>query len=152
MPNYHHRLSAVQKKMSEQGIDLLFLSISANLHYLTGIGREEPNFGNTIYPGEWLTGAWIPQQGAPVLTLPRMMAEFHMGAVTGFDVRVLPDAEDPAHAGRYGLGRIWYQCRRTYCTRGSLLGGGGDQHSAVSCRRGTQSGIRDLDAVAPYQG
>ena len=33
--------------------------------------------------------------GAPILTLPRMMAEFHMGAITGFDVRVLADAGDP---------------------------------------------------------
>lgn len=96
MPNYAARLSQVQSLMAEAGIDLIFLSRSANLHYLTGIGREEPNFGNTMYPGEWVTGAWIPQAGAPILTLPRMLAEFHMGAVTGYDVRVLPDAEDPA--------------------------------------------------------
>lgn len=96
MPNYTARLQAVQAKMAEQSIDLLFLSRSASLHYVTGIPREEPNFGNTIYPGEWLTGAWIPQSGAPILTLPRMLADFHMGAVTGYDVRVLPDSGDPA--------------------------------------------------------
>ena len=95
MPNYQARLQKVQQKMSEAGIDLLFLSRSANLGYVTGIPREEPNFGNTIYPGEWITGAWIPQVGAPILTLPRMLAEFHMGAVTGYDIRVLPDAGDP---------------------------------------------------------
>ena len=94
------RLQAVQQQMATQQIDLLFLSRSANLHYVTGIGREEPNFGNTIYPGEWLTGAWIPQSGAPILTLPRMLADFHMGAVTGYDVRVLPDAGDPAAFAR----------------------------------------------------
>ncbi len=96
MPNYQQRLTAVQSQMAQQGIDLLFLNPSANLHYVTGIGREEPNFGNTIYPGEWLTGAWIPQSGAPILTLPRMLADFHMGGVEGYDVRVLPDAGDPA--------------------------------------------------------
>jgi hypothetical protein len=53
---------------------------STNLQYLTGIARDEPNYGNTIYPGEWLTGAWVPQQGAPILTLPRMLADFHLGA------------------------------------------------------------------------
>jgi Xaa-Pro dipeptidase len=100
MPNYAARLSKVQSLMAEAGIDLIFLSRSANLHYLTGIGRDEPNFGNTMYPGEWVTGAWIPQNGAPILTLPRMLAEFHMGAVTGYDVRVLPDAEDPAKMAR----------------------------------------------------
>ena len=96
MPNHQQRLTAVQAQMAQQGIDLLFLNPSANLHYVTGISREEPNFGNTIYPGEWLTGAWIPQTGAPILTLPRMLADFHMGAVDGYDVRVLPDAGDPA--------------------------------------------------------
>lgn len=96
MINYANRLARVQQEMRAQGIDLLFLNPSANLHYVTGIGREEPNFGNTIYPGEWLTGAWIPQSGAPILTLPRMMADFHMGAVEGYDVRVLPDAGNPA--------------------------------------------------------
>jgi Xaa-Pro aminopeptidase len=95
MPDYEGRLARVQSEMAGTGVDLLFLPISANLHYLTGIGREEPNFGNTMYPGEWVTGAWIPQTGAPVLTLPRMLAEFHMGHVSGFDVRVLPDADDP---------------------------------------------------------
>lgn len=96
MINYTARLQAVQTQMAAQGIDLLFLSRSANLHYVTGIGREEPNFGNTIYPGEWLTGAWIPRQGAPILTLPRMLAEFHMGQVSGYDIRVLPDQGNPA--------------------------------------------------------
>lgn len=96
MINYTARLQAVQTQMAAQGVDLLFLSRSANLHYVTGIGREEPNFGNTIYPGEWLTGAWIPRQGAPILTLPRMLAEFHMGQVSGYDIRVLPDQGNPA--------------------------------------------------------
>ncbi len=95
MPDYSKRLQAVQALMTEQAIDLIFLPISADLRYLTGIGREEPNFGNTMYPGEWLTGAWVPQNGEPILTLPRMMAEFHMGAVTGFDIRILADAADP---------------------------------------------------------
>ncbi len=95
MPDYAKRLQAVQNSMHDQSIDLLFLPISASLHYLTGIAREAPNFGNTMYPGEWLTGAWIPQTGEPVLTLPRMLAAFHMGAVTGFDIRVLADAADP---------------------------------------------------------
>ncbi|MCX6048653.1 MAG: hypothetical protein NT075_26420, partial [Chloroflexi bacterium] len=72
MSNYSARLQTVQAKMAEQAIDLLFLSRSANLQDVTGIPREELNFGNTIYPGEWLTGAWIPQSGAPILTLPRM--------------------------------------------------------------------------------
>nr|MCU0490183.1 aminopeptidase P family N-terminal domain-containing protein [Chloroflexaceae bacterium] len=94
MPDYTARMQKVQQLMAEQGIDLLFLPRSASLSYLTGIHRDEPNFGNTVHPGEWVTGAWIAPGKAPVLTLPRMTADFHLG-VSGYDVRVLPDTADP---------------------------------------------------------
>src|SRR5262245_57038828 len=99
MPDFRARLRAVQQRMAEQGVDALFLSRSTNLHYLAGIPREEPNFGNTIYPGEWLTGAWVAPDRPPVLTLPRMLAEFHLDLeqhAAVYDVRVLPDAGDPS--------------------------------------------------------
>ena len=95
MFDYTQRLARVQQAMAAHGIDLLFLNAATNLQYLTGIARDEPNYGNTMYPGEWLTGAWVPQQGAPILTLPRMLADFHLGHIPGYDVRVLPDAGDP---------------------------------------------------------
>lgn len=97
MPDYAARLAAVQAAMRTQKVDLLYLSRSANLSYVIGLMREEPNFGNTIYPGEWLTGAWIAAAGAPILTLPRMLADFHLGDAGhagAYDVRVLPDAGD----------------------------------------------------------
>ena len=94
MPDFTKRLAAVQQRMAADHIDLMFLPYSANLHYLTGIAREEQNFGNTMYPGDWLTGAWIAANRAPIVTLPRMQADFHGGA-SGFDARVLPDAGDP---------------------------------------------------------
>ena len=100
MPNYEARLRAVQERMAAQGIDLLFLPRSANLHYLTGIPREEQNFGNTMYPGEWITGAWVAPGRAPILTVPRMLADFHLGSIAGYDVRVLFDSADPAALAR----------------------------------------------------
>jgi D-alanyl-D-alanine dipeptidase len=93
MLDYTARLRAVQRAMIDHGLDLLFLPRSTNLHYLTGIPREEPNFGNTIYPGEWLAGAWVASERPPILTLPRMVAAFHLD-ISGYDVRVLPDAGD----------------------------------------------------------
>jgi Xaa-Pro dipeptidase len=93
MIDHSNRLARVQAQMQSQGIDLMFLPQSANLNYVTGIEREEQNFGNTMYPGDWMTGAWIPLEGAPVLTVPRMMTDFH-SSFAGFDVRVLPDAGD----------------------------------------------------------
>ena len=66
MIDYSNRLARVQTQMQSQDIDLMFLPQSANLNYVTGIEREEQNFGNTMYPGDWMTGAWIPLEGAPV--------------------------------------------------------------------------------------
>ncbi|MFO7631216.1 MAG: Xaa-Pro peptidase family protein [Caldilinea sp.] len=106
MFDFRQRLARVQHAMAASGVDLLFLNASTNLQYLTGIARDEPNYGNTMYPGEWLTGAWVPQQGAPILTLPRMLADFHLGDIPGYDVRVLPDAGDPLALARDVLGAL----------------------------------------------
>ncbi len=94
MPDYSVRLRRVQERMAAEGVDLLFLSRSANLSYITGLLREEPSFGNTMYPGEWLTGAWVPQSGAPVLTVPKMVADFHGVQPGAWDLRVLGAADD----------------------------------------------------------
>ncbi|GAB4525095.1 MAG: Xaa-Pro peptidase family protein [Anaerolineae bacterium] len=102
MPDYAQRLAAVQQQMKAHGIDLLFLPRSANLHYVTGIPRDEPNYGNVIHPGEWMTGAWITPERPPILTLSRMTAEFYLD-VTGYDVRVLPDDGDPGQLARQVL-------------------------------------------------
>jgi len=89
MPDYSARLQRVQAQMRAQNVDLLFLSRSANLSYVTGLLREQPNYGNTMYPGEWLTGAWVPVDGAPILTLPKMVADFHAVQSGDMEVRVL---------------------------------------------------------------
>ena len=74
--NYHARLAAFQKRMVDASIDLAFLPITADLQYLTGIPRDMPNFGATLYNGRWMEGAFIGREGSPVITLPRMTAEF----------------------------------------------------------------------------
>jgi Xaa-Pro dipeptidase len=77
--------------------DLAFFPISADLQYLTGVPRDIPNFGAVMHPGAWLEGAWLTSTQAPVLALPRMTAEFGgLNQVTGIDIRVLGDWDDPA--------------------------------------------------------
>jgi Xaa-Pro dipeptidase len=93
MIDYGRRLKRVQERMAAANIDLMFLPASANLNYVTGIRREEQNFGNTMYAGDWMTGAWIAPDRAPVLSVPRMTADFHSN-FSGLDVRVLPDEGD----------------------------------------------------------
>lgn len=77
--------------------DVAFFSISSDLEYLTGVPRDIPNFGRTIHPGAWLEGAWIAPGKTPVLTLPRMSAEFGgLGGSANVDIRVLGDWDDPS--------------------------------------------------------
>lgn len=94
--NYNERLSTFQQALSGQA-DLAFFPLSADLQYLTGIGRDIPNFGAVLHPGAWLEGVWLTPQHEPLLALPRMTAEFGgMSSLTGVKVHILSDHDDPA--------------------------------------------------------
>lgn len=96
---YQERLTRYQQLLQDeaQQIDLVFLPVSADLQYLTGVPRSFPNFGAIMHPGAWLEGIWLTPTAAPVLTLSRMTAEFggHSDN-TGVDLRVLGEWGDPA--------------------------------------------------------
>lgn len=94
MVDYAARLATFTRNL-EQKADLAFIPVSADLHYLTGIPRDVPSFGWTIHPGEWLEGLWLAPGHDPVLTLPRMSAEFGALGSDAFQVRVLGDHDDP---------------------------------------------------------
>ena len=94
--NYNERLSKFQQTLLGQA-DLAFFPLSADLQYLTGIGRDIPNFGAVLHPGAWLEGVWLTPQHEPLLALPRMTAEFGgMSSLTGVKVHILSDHDDPA--------------------------------------------------------
>ena len=94
--DYSSRLKTFQQRLGEHA-DVAFFPISADLQYLTGVPRDIPTYGRTIHPGEWLEGAWITPNHAPVLALPRMTAEFGgLDRMQDIDLRVLGDHDDPA--------------------------------------------------------
>jgi Xaa-Pro aminopeptidase len=93
--NYEKRVSLLQQQIGSASLDLVFLPISADMQYLTGIPRDMPNYGATLYPGRWLEGAFFTQTAGPVLMLPRMTAEFHLEGHTAGDVHVIGDRDDP---------------------------------------------------------
>ena len=90
------RLQRFQKLLGHEA-DLAFFPISADLQYLTAVPRDIPNYGAVMHPGAWLEGAWLTPSHQPVLALPRMTAEFGgLDQVTGIDLRILGDWDDPA--------------------------------------------------------
>ncbi|PWJ10050.1 M24 family metallopeptidase [Jannaschia seohaensis] len=96
MASYADRLTRFQDSLTDQA-DLVFFPMGTDLDYLTGIHRDIPNYGRNLHPGMWLEGAWIAPGKAPILTVPRMTAEFgNPGGLDAFDVRVLGDWDDPA--------------------------------------------------------
>ena len=107
--NYANRLDRVRAQMEQLGIELMFLPWSANQEWALGIERPIPGFTYTTYPGGWLNGAFISRSHGPILTVPRMVADFDMDAIPGLDMRVLPDQGDPADMVRGVLQDIGFK-------------------------------------------
>jgi len=95
MASYQERMRRF-RSLLEGEADLAFIPIGTDLDYLTGIHRDIPNYGRTLHPGMWLEGAWLSSRRDPILTLPRMTAEYGArGGTDGMEVRVLGDWDDP---------------------------------------------------------
>ncbi|WP_305968927.1 MULTISPECIES: Xaa-Pro peptidase family protein [unclassified Mameliella] len=100
MASYSDRMTRFRNSIDGQA-DLIFFPIGTDLDYLTGIHRDIPNYGRNLHPGHWIEGMWIAPGKEPILTLPRMTAEFgSAGGITGVDLRVLGDWDDPVEMAR----------------------------------------------------
>lgn len=94
--NYTARIEKFQSAVQGK-VDLVFMPISADLQYLTGIPRDIPNFGAVLHPGDWVEGMWLSPDHAPVLTLSRMSAEFGaLGGAGSVKQHILGDFDDPS--------------------------------------------------------
>src|SRR5207302_9239002 len=80
--------------MRQAGIDLLFLPISGDLEYLTGIPRREPSFGNVAYRHGWMAGAFLRPDADPVVVLPRMITEFELPRGASRDIGGVHETDD----------------------------------------------------------
>ncbi len=94
MFDYAQRRSKVAVRMLESGIDLLFLPISGDLEYLTGIPRREPSFGNVAYRHGWVAGAFLRPAADPIVVLPRMITEFELPGGAPGDVVIVNERDD----------------------------------------------------------
>jgi Xaa-Pro aminopeptidase len=92
--DYAQRRAKVGDRMGAAGIDLLFLPISGDLEYLTGIPRREPSFGNVSYRHGWVAGAFLRPGTDPIVVLPRMITEFELPGGAPGDIVVVDETDD----------------------------------------------------------
>lgn len=92
--DYAQRQARLADRMLQAGIDVLFLPISGDLEYLTGIPRREPSFGNVSYRHGWLAGAFVRPGKDPVVVLPRMITEFELPGGASSNVVVVNETDD----------------------------------------------------------
>ena len=92
--DYRQRRNQLAERMTNAGIDLVFLPISADLEYFTGIPRREPSFGNVSYRHGWAAGAFLHPDREPVVLMPRMITEFELPAEALANVAILNETDD----------------------------------------------------------
>ncbi len=80
--------------MRAEGVDVLFLGLSADLEYLTGIRRSVPFFGQSSYAHGWVAGAFFRPDADPVFVLPRMVAAFDLEEEPEGELVVVNETDD----------------------------------------------------------
>ena len=105
MFDYAERRSRLGKEMEQEGIDAMFLGLSSDLEYLTGLERNIPAFGNVSYAHGWVGGAFFRPGKEPTFLLPRMFAVFDLphGALN-LHPSLLPDFAGGMDAVEQALG------------------------------------------------
>jgi len=85
MFDYAQRRRRLSDRMRAAGVDILFLGLSADLEYLSGVERGIPFFGQSSYAHGWVAGGFFRPDADPVFVLPRM--------VEAFDLPVKPEGQ-----------------------------------------------------------
>jgi Xaa-Pro aminopeptidase len=85
MFDYSERRRRLSERMRAESVEILFLGLSADLEYLSGVERGIPFFGQSSYAHGWVAGGFFRPDADPVFVLPRMVA--------AFDLPVTPDGE-----------------------------------------------------------
>jgi hypothetical protein len=80
--------------MREEGVDLLFLGLSSDLEYLSGVERGIPFFGQSSYPHGWVAGGFFRPDADPVYVLPRMVAVFDLPVRPDGEIVVVDETDD----------------------------------------------------------
>jgi len=80
--------------MREEGVDVLFVGLSSDLEYLSGVERGIPFFGQSSYPHGWVAGGFFRPDAEPVFVLPRMVVVFDLPVRPEGEVVVVDETDD----------------------------------------------------------
>jgi Xaa-Pro aminopeptidase len=92
--DYAERRQRLSERMRADAIDVLFVGLSADLEYLTGVERGIPFFGQSSYPHGWVAGAFFRPAADPVFVLPRMVATFDLAEWPEGELVVVDEMDD----------------------------------------------------------
>lgn len=106
MNDYPRRRQLLEGALAEAQLDALFLPLSSDLEYLTGIERDLPSFGETAQAHAWLAGAFFAPGQEPVCILPRMFAAFHLRGEPPGTLIIADETDDAQHVLSAAVGRI----------------------------------------------
>ena len=94
MFDYAQRRRRLSDRMRAAGVDILFLGLSADLEYLSGVERGIPFFGQSSYAHGWVAGGFFRPDADPVFVLPRMVAAFDLPVEPDGEIVVVNETDD----------------------------------------------------------
>jgi Xaa-Pro aminopeptidase len=94
MFDYSERRRRLSERMRAEGVDILFLGLSADLEYLSGVERGIPFFGQSSYAHGWVAGGFFRPDADPVFVLPRMVAAFDLPVEPDGEIVVVNETDD----------------------------------------------------------
>ena len=96
MFDFAERRRRLSERMRAEGVDLLFLGLSSDLEYLSGVERGIPFFGQSSYPHGWVAGGFFRPDADPVFVLPRMVVVFDLPLRPEGEIVVVNETDDGA--------------------------------------------------------
>jgi Xaa-Pro aminopeptidase len=88
------RRRRLSETMRAEGVDLLFLGLSSDLEYMSGIERGIPFFGQSSYAHGWVAGGFFRPDADPVYVLPRMVVVFDLPVRPEGEIVVVDESDD----------------------------------------------------------
>ena len=96
MFDYAERQRRLSERMRAEDVELLFLGLSSDLEYLSGVERGIPFFGQSSYPHGWVAGGFFRPDADPVFVLPRMVVLFDLPVRPEGEIVVVEETDDGA--------------------------------------------------------